>query len=650
MAKDSQLNVFRGEFIPSLLAAAQNLIQLSPVGIFQTDLQGRCTYVNHRWCEITGLNAGQALGEGWAAALHPDDRARISELWYQAAKDNRAFEAEYRFLHPDGSVIWVKGQAVAEHTDNDQATGYIGTITDISGLMLAERALVESQRAYSTMISNLPGMVYRCKNDPDWTLEFANEGCLQLTGYPPSDLIRKKINYADLIHPDDRQFVWDEVQKGVCNNRPYQITYRITAKDGKDKWVWEQGLGIFSVQGELLALEGFITDISDRKYAENALQEVRAGLERLIEERTTDLAASNRRLQQEIIERRQAEIALLESERSYQTLAKNIPGIVYRIYMHENMRIQFFNDMLEEITGYTEKEIRHMDDLDILIHPDDYIRAKEILTTAIREKQPFDNEYRVRCKDKSLRNLVEHGRPIRDLNNKILYIEGVIFDITQRKYTEERRLADLRQQRDTLVREVHHRIKNNLQGVVGLFNQYANEFPEVKGIVETAITQVNSMAMVYGLHSTSVDGNILFGELLRSISNSVKALLGDNLVIEADHDRLNTYVIPQEESVAMALILNELLINAVKHNDSGSHTVVVSVIHRNRESSLEVYIKNKGGLVPGFDYNQGCKTGMGLSMIRSLMPCSGAELSINSHDGMVTARLLLEHPVITAIG
>lgn len=780
MAKESQVNVFCGEFIPSLLTTAQNLVQLSPVGIFHTDPKGQCTYVNRRWCEITGLNAGQALGDGWIRALHPDDRTRISEEWHQAAQENRIFQTEYRFLHPGGTTVWVKGQAVAEHADKNQVTGYIGTITDITGLKRAEQALIESQRAFSTLISHLPGMVYRCKNDPDWTLEFANEGCLHLTGYPPSDLLRKKVNYADFIHPDDVQLVWDEVQKGVRAKRPYEITYRIRAKDGKVKWVWEQGQGIFSEQGELLALEGFITDISaqkyaevaltesqrrfstlvsnlpgiafrcrieptyplefisdgclsitgysvselmqdslnkaelihpddrqmvwegiqkniagkrpiqltfriktkdgeekwlwlqgsgiyslqgelqalegfvtdvsDQKYAEDELWNTQVDLERMVGERTADLSASNRQLQQEIIERRETEVALLESERSNQNLARNLPGIVYRVHMRENMRIQFFNDMLREITGYTEKEIRHMDDMDGLIHPEDYVRAKEIWTNAIRENQPFENEYRLRCKDKSVRNMVERGRPIRDMNNKPVYIEGVIFDSTQRKYTEERRLADLRQQRDTLVREVHHRIKNNLQGVVGLFSQYANEFPEVKDIIDTAISQVNSMAMVYGLHSASVEGKILFGELLQSISNSVKTLLRDNLVIKADHNRLNAYMIPQEEAVPIALILNELMINAIKHNSSDSHTVVVSVIHRNRESCLEMHIQNMGDLAPGFDFNQGRKTGMGLTLVRSLMPRSGAELSINSHDGMVTARLLLKHPVINMIG
>jgi PAS domain S-box-containing protein len=138
----------------------------------------------------------------------------------------------------------------------------------------AEESLRESQRTLTTLMSNLPGMVYRCKNDPGWTMEFVSEGCYQLTGYHPNALIRNKtVSYGQLTHPDDWDVVWNEIQAALQEHRSFQLVYRIITATCEEKWVWEQGCGVFSPDGEVLAIEGFITDITQRKRSEKSLQE-----------------------------------------------------------------------------------------------------------------------------------------------------------------------------------------------------------------------------------------------------------------------------------------------------------------------------------------------------------------------------------------
>jgi len=139
--------------------------------------------------------------------------------------------------------------------------------------MQAEEALRESERALSTLMSNLPGMAYRCQNDEKWTIFFVSEGCFDLTGYEPGDLLHnRRVAYADLIHPDDRQMVWDRVQAAVREERPFQLVYRIVTRKGEEKWVWEQGRGV-GLQAGTVHLEGFITDITERVQAEKDLLE-----------------------------------------------------------------------------------------------------------------------------------------------------------------------------------------------------------------------------------------------------------------------------------------------------------------------------------------------------------------------------------------
>ncbi len=144
---------------------------------------------------------------------------------------------------------------------------------DITANKQAQKALHESQRTLSTLMSNLPGMAYRRRNDWNWTLEFVSEGCLSLTGYHFADLIdQQKISLTEITHPEDRKRVWHEVQAALNENRPYQLEYRITTATGEHKWVWEQGRGVFSAAGELVAMEGFVTDITERKRSCEELQ------------------------------------------------------------------------------------------------------------------------------------------------------------------------------------------------------------------------------------------------------------------------------------------------------------------------------------------------------------------------------------------
>jgi PAS domain S-box-containing protein len=145
---------------------------------------------------------------------------------------------------------------------------------EIDARKQTEEELRESQRRLSSLMANLPGMAYRCRNDPDWTMEFVSEGSFDLTGYRSEELVgNRTIAYAELIHQDDRQPVWEQVQAAVQQGTPFRLLYRIETAGGEERWVWEQGSGVWSSQGELLALEGFITDVTERTKAEKALRE-----------------------------------------------------------------------------------------------------------------------------------------------------------------------------------------------------------------------------------------------------------------------------------------------------------------------------------------------------------------------------------------
>jgi PAS domain S-box-containing protein len=151
---------------------------------------------------------------------------------------------------------------------------YTVILRDITERITAEQALQESQRTLSTLISNLPGMVYRFKNDSDRTIEFVSGRCQGLTGYAPEDfIVKRSVSYGrDLIAKEDQERVWSDVQLANKEKRPYQLSYTLNSPDGSKKWVWEQGCGVFTPDGTVAALEGYVFDVTQVRNLEEQLR------------------------------------------------------------------------------------------------------------------------------------------------------------------------------------------------------------------------------------------------------------------------------------------------------------------------------------------------------------------------------------------
>jgi two-component system, cell cycle sensor histidine kinase and response regulator CckA len=130
----------------------------------------------------------------------------------------------------------------------------------------------DARRMPETMLGNIPGLIYRCRNDENRVAEYFSEGALDLTGYPAADFNEHRRYYADLIHPDDRTQVWREVRASLVTRQRYTLSYRIVTASGALRWVREQGCGVFDRDGSFRALEGFITDITEQRVIEAAMR------------------------------------------------------------------------------------------------------------------------------------------------------------------------------------------------------------------------------------------------------------------------------------------------------------------------------------------------------------------------------------------
>jgi PAS domain S-box-containing protein len=245
----------------------QTLSQVSPVGIFRTDPDGFTTYVNPRWLELSGISFEEAIGFGWIKAVYPDDREKLEERWNSDVLSREPSVAEYRFLRPDGSVVWVMGNAVPELID-DGIAGYIGTITNITERKLVENALTESETKYRMIFENVQDLYYETSIDGTIMTVSPSIEILSKGQYRQEDLLGKPMYnfYSDIN--ERTALIKQLMEKGTISD--FEIT--LINKDGTKVPCSLSAKIIFDAKGHPEKIIGSMHDITERKNATETLK------------------------------------------------------------------------------------------------------------------------------------------------------------------------------------------------------------------------------------------------------------------------------------------------------------------------------------------------------------------------------------------
>jgi two-component system, cell cycle sensor histidine kinase and response regulator CckA len=377
-------------------------------GMYRTTPNGEILMANRAIVEMLGFANFEELAQ---RNLNEDgfipefSRSHFQQL---VEREGKVIGLETAWTKKDGLRKYVRESATTFHDINGQTLYYEGTIEDITERKRAEMALEESQRQLSILMGNLPGMAYSCLNDQNWTMEFVSQGCTALTGYQAKDVIENsRISYADIIHKDDRGMIWDEIQKAIKKKERFQLIYRITTLEGSEKWVLEQGQGVFDKNTNLIKLEGFIFDITERKFAESALHESERRLRSVLE--TVDLVA---------------------------------------ISLDTEGRITFCNDFFLRLTGWTREEIIGKSWFytclpgDIREHIEHHVFIKTI------QENGFLSHYQnhILTKSKSKRLIAWNNAVFFDAAKNVQGVTSIGEDITERVQAEEA----LRQSKDQM--------------------------------------------------------------------------------------------------------------------------------------------------------------------------------------------------------
>lgn len=249
----------------------KKIVETTLEGIWLIDKNQKTVFANERMAAFFGMTEKEFVEKPFQEFVQPG-REETTQQRLEARKRGQGEVYDYDFRNKQGESVWLLMSTNPVFDSEGNYDGSLAMCSDISAFKKTESALKESERQLMTLIRNLPGIAYRCAVDRNWTMEFISEGCIDLTGYSPSDFVdNRTVSFGDIIHKDDADRVYDEVIAAIEKNEPYRLIYRIHCRNGEVRWAFEQGSAVRGENSEVIALEGFISDFTRVKVAEEIM-------------------------------------------------------------------------------------------------------------------------------------------------------------------------------------------------------------------------------------------------------------------------------------------------------------------------------------------------------------------------------------------
>ncbi|MBD3563058.1 PAS domain S-box protein, partial [Planktothrix sp. FACHB-1355] len=381
----------------------ETLARLAPVGIFRTDAAGKTIYANERSIEMVGLRCEMLLGDGWIQTIHPEDLEEVLTKWLNTIKQHSSFQCEHRIVRPDGSIVWVLTQAIAELEADGTIIGYVGTLTDISERKRVEAELTQAQKFLASVLENLPVSVV-AKEATELRFVLWNPATTNILGYTPEEVLGK--NDYDFFPKEQADFFTSKDKEALNAGKFIDIPEEpIQIKTGETRFFHTRKTVITDNDGKPQYLLAIAEDITERKLALEALAENEERWRQIFTEAPMGMALANM----------------------------------------DNHSIVKVNRAICEMLGYTEAELLTMTPADVT-HPEDMDMERCLINQLMSGKiNSYQIEKRFQTKNYEIIWVNLKATILRHGNGTIRYGLAMIENITQRKVLE-RELA-LRQAR-----------------------------------------------------------------------------------------------------------------------------------------------------------------------------------------------------------
>jgi PAS domain S-box-containing protein len=393
----------------------QRITEATPSILYLYDLiEKRHIYNNREMAEVLGYSPTEIESMGCeflARITHPDDWPRIKahHKKFDTAQEGDIFEIEYRLKNNHQEWRWwISRDTLFTKTTEGKPQQILGAATDITQRKHVEEALRISKEKFHSLVSNIPGVVYRCQCNANWNIEFLSEEIEQISGYPASYFINpQNQNFSNIIYPEDAPRIEREIVEALNEKKPFSLSYRLIHADGSMCWVYERGQGIFTSSGQLHCLDGVIFDITEHKQAEVALQ--------------------------------------ISQERLQMAIEGSALGLWdWQIPTGET----YFDPQWAQILGYELEEIEpHYHTWEQLVHPEDLPIILALLNTYLQGDIPlYEAEFRMQSKSGEWRWVLARGKVFEwNQSGQPVRMTGTYKDITDRKaLTRELALREAR--------------------------------------------------------------------------------------------------------------------------------------------------------------------------------------------------------------
>lgn len=548
-----------------------------PVCISYIDREQRYRFVNKTYeawfgCsreEIYGRTLREFVGEAAYSAIQQyNERVLAGETVYYEA------EVPYRL----GGKRYISATLVPDFDAQSQVRGWYGLITDITERKQAEMELVQTRNFLQSILDHLPVAVFT-KEVSNLRFVLWNTGCIELMGYTAEEVLGKTA--YEVFTTQHAEFCTAKDQEVLATSEAVEILEGlICTKQGETKIVRNKKIPIYDEQGNPQFVLGFAEDITKRK---------------------------------------RAEIALRESQERLANIIANIPGGVYRNIYHADGRfsIPYVSPAYLSLLGIDPDEMmNHPERILAMIHPDDHDRFFAALEVAKQSGESgYLAELRVVSPGGKVTWIQDNARFSRNENGDII-VDGVDIVINDRKLAEDRLRASL-QEKEVLLAEIHHRVKNNLYVICSLLELQMDRLsdPQAKAALEDSCNRVSSMALVHeNLYQANDFSGIDFADYVQQLTSDLLAnyeSLASKVILNFEGDPV---FLSLDQAIPCGLLLNELMTNALKHGfPEGSSGHIYIFLTCLADNWIELKVGNDGDrFPPDFDLEQNASMGLRL--------------------------------------
>ena len=372
------------------LAAIINTI---PTAAWTTRPDGHCDFINQVWLDHAGMTAEQAQGWGWAEAIHPSDRKQLVEEWQSCLASGTPVDTEARIRRFDRSYRWFLIRANPLRDEAGNILKWYGTCIDIEDRKRGEDAVRKRELSWRQIVDNIPGLVATMGAMGE--VEFLNRQTLEYFGKTNEEL--KKWALTDAIHPDDLPRIIEARVKSIEEGRIYEVEHRCRRADGVYRWFQVRGLPIRDPEDKITAWYLLLTDIDDRKRAEEKLR---------------------------------------QSEENLRTITDTIRQPIW--VLTPDGTILYGNRVVRELTGLTISDMNDQPFTTRVFDPDDRERVRAERQEGLLRGDPFELEGRVLLKSGQCRWQLVQYNPLKDECGQIIRWYATATDIDDRKRAEEK--------------------------------------------------------------------------------------------------------------------------------------------------------------------------------------------------------------------